>query len=165
MTWDPAVVLGYLKASPDRPPLFLTWKLATLMLLASGQRVQTLVKMERGRVVFSEEQVTIFVPGVLKTTRRATAAPAVHLPFCLDDPSLCVPSYLQANLDLTQDAAASALFLNLFKRDTCLHIQFILCIYGHFVAYFSPTFAFNAGFISTVVSFMVWGQVSHSVCA
>lgn len=100
-TWDPDRVLKYLVSTTDSSLAFLSKKLATLLLLASGQRLQTILSITINNLHFSDEHVTIFVPQLLKTSRPGGVAPTIVLPYLSSQPSLCVPSCIKLYLQKT----------------------------------------------------------------
>lgn len=72
VTWDPAVVLEYLAGlypNDDLSLEMLTKKLATLLALTSGHRVQTLSMIKVHRIRFENDGVLIHIPDIIKTSR------------------------------------------------------------------------------------------------
>ena len=102
-TWDVASVLDYLKAMELKTLGLkeLTMKLALLLCLLTGQRLQTLSLIKLSGVDFQPSNCTIYVQDVLKTT-----APSRHIqPIVLDKydtGNLCVVKHLEHYIALTR---------------------------------------------------------------
>lgn len=105
VTWDPAQVLNFFRGCSDNSLEFLSRKLLVLLLLASGQRLQTIKAIRRSNIRFSVANVVILVPQLLKTSRPGAVAPSLCFPFMPQDPEVCVPSALRKYLDLTNSFA------------------------------------------------------------
>lgn len=91
-TWDVSLVLKHLKALgiPVILDLFtLVSKLATLLLLLSGQRGQTIHLLQVQDVECTETHLILRPSSLLKTSRPGAHQPEVLLP-AYSDPSLCV---------------------------------------------------------------------------
>lgn len=117
--WDPTIVLDYLKSLPDMlSQEELTYKLAALLALATGQRVQTLANIEICNIVYSNENIVIKIPKRIKTSGLNKIQPSLTLPFFNIDPRICVARCLQQYLDKTKvlrDAQCNHLFMTLKK--------------------------------------------------
>lgn len=100
-TWDPDLILTFLKAHTDLSLPFVTKKLAILLLLATGQRLQTIWAIQIDKISFSGSGATIAIPEILKTTRPGTVAPLLVLPTLPTCPQICVPTCLRKYLKLT----------------------------------------------------------------
>lgn len=100
-TWDPQVVLRHL----DRPITELpdlSAKLVTLLLLATGQRLQTVAAIKLKEIHYLPEfGIKIFVSGRLKTSGPNRFQPCLLLPFFQNRPNLCVASLLKQYLEKT----------------------------------------------------------------
>lgn len=105
VTWDPTQVLDFFRASSDQSLEFLSRKLLVLLLLASGQRLQTIKAIHRHNIRFSSSHVVIVVPQLLKTSRPGANSPSLSFPVMPQDVTLCVPSTLRRYLDLTNSFA------------------------------------------------------------
>lgn len=71
LTWDPTPVITYLASLWPQEDLrleLLTHKLATLLILASMQRVQTLSLIKRNNIQFVEDTVIIKISDRVKTS-------------------------------------------------------------------------------------------------
>lgn len=103
-TWDPTVVLNYVRAlDNDNISLeLLTQKLVTLLALATGQRLQTLWLIEIDNIYSSESRIEIAIPGRTKTSARNKSQPIMQLPFLESDHNVCVAKTLTAYLKKTQ---------------------------------------------------------------
>ena len=92
MTWDPAPVLNYLKTLHPNKDIALerlTKKLATLLALITGQRVQTLSKIDLQNIVITEERVQIFISERIKTSGLNRNQPMLNIPFFRNKKKLC----------------------------------------------------------------------------
>ncbi|CAH2015483.1 unnamed protein product [Acanthoscelides obtectus] len=118
-TWDPCIVLNYIKTFPKDISLQqLTYKLAALLALSTGQRVQTLASIEISNIVIAEDGITIKIPKRLKTSGLNRLQPTLVLPFYKTDPSLCVAKCLIQYLNKTvklRDTHCNLLFIT-FKK-------------------------------------------------
>jgi integrase len=96
----------------------ITLKLTTLLALATGQRVQTLSKIDIRNIQKTKDQIEIFIPDLIKTSGPNKPQPCLLLPRFEDKPSLCLLSNLEEYLLRTADlrpADCYALLLT-FKR-------------------------------------------------
>lgn len=111
--WDPAQVLDFFRQSHTDSLQFLSRKLLILLLLATGQRMQTLRVMTRDNISFQTSQVIIRIPQLIKTSRPGAVAPVLYLPFLPEDQAICVPSCLRKYLEATSSWASprGSLFL------------------------------------------------------
>lgn len=100
-TWDPQPVIAYLSSYYPDSPLLLSKKLLTLMLLASGHRLQTMAAIQIPNIHFSESGVSIFVDKLLKTSRPGFGGTTLTFPIYPGQPSLCIPTILKSFLRLT----------------------------------------------------------------
>nr|WP_252153736.1 site-specific integrase [Rickettsia endosymbiont of Ceutorhynchus assimilis] len=118
-TWDPSIVLNYIKTFPKNISLQnLTYKLAALLALSTGQRVQTLASIEIGNIVIANDGISIKIPKRLKTSGLNRKQPTLVLPFFKTDPSVCVAKCLIQYLKETRklrDPHCNSLFIT-FKR-------------------------------------------------
>lgn len=120
-TWDPFIVLDYIKKLPstEKLPLdVLTYKLAGLVALASGQRVQTLSLIEINNIEEREEGIIIKIPKRVKTSSKNSVQPTMDFPFYEEDPRVCVARTMQIYLKRTEKLrkeSAENLFLT-FKK-------------------------------------------------
>ena len=81
-TWDVSVVLNYiksLKALKQCVLKSLSYRLAILLCIKTGQRDQTLFYMNIALMIFKADKVTIFFPELLKQSRPGNHLdPMVH---------------------------------------------------------------------------------------
>lgn len=129
-TWDPSIVLNYIKTFPKDISLQkLTYKLAALLALTTGQRVQTLASIEISNIVIADDGITIKIPKKLKTSGLNRLQPTLVLPFYKTDPSLCVAKCLIQYLKEThklRDIYCNLLFITFkkpFKNAKCNSIS------------------------------------------
>jgi len=116
-TWDVQLVLSLLDSwwPLESIPLDrLTWRLATLLAIASGQRIQTLAAISINNIRSSDQGYEIVFPDILKTTRPGAAQPLMKLPVFPTEPRRCVPTTLRHYLSVT-------------RRHRGQHCQLLLC--------------------------------------
>lgn len=104
-TWDPAIVLNYIRslganASLDLPTL--TAKLATLLALVTAHRLQTLSLIQVENIEETCEGIHIKIPLRTKTSKRGTLQPILYLPFFQQEQLICAASTLQHYLHVTK---------------------------------------------------------------
>ena len=116
-TWDVSVVLKYrksLKALKQCDLKSLSYRLAILLCITTGQRDQTLFFMNIDLMKFEADKVTIFVPELLKQSR-----PGHHLEsmVILRDPDqeICVLSHLEQYIEKAKE----------LRKDQNLLISFV----------------------------------------
>lgn len=104
VTWDPQEVLDNLQSLKDNEHLSvrdLTRKLVALMLLGSGQRVQTLHNIKLNEISFSTNSCLINVTNRLKHTRTQSGQ-ALHFQG-FSNKKLCVLTCLRIYIEITKD--------------------------------------------------------------
>lgn len=103
-TWDPSNVLIYIKTlSNEEISLeILAQKLAVLLALTTGQRIQTFANIEIGNIVITKSDITIKVPKRLKTSGPNRLQPTLTLPFFKHDLTICVATALLCYLNRTK---------------------------------------------------------------
>jgi integrase len=116
VTWNVGIVLNYLKCLPDLSLRQLSIKLATLLLLLSGQRIQSLHLIDIRNVDLSDTCVKIRFGDLLKQTRPGYQQHEITLErYPVQE--LCVVKHLTLYLDLTKElrGTETALFLTTQK--------------------------------------------------
>lgn len=101
-TWDPQLVLNYLKNSTESNLKFISCKLVSLLTLATGERLQTISLIKCSYILFSNTGVTILIPDLVKTSRPNFCQPSLCLPYFEQNSKLCVASTLKDYLDATR---------------------------------------------------------------
>lgn len=104
VTWDPKVVLNYLETlgnNQDLGLLGLTKKLATLLALASGQRLQTLHSIRVEEITFGRESVRIYISDLIKTSNPKTCQPCIDLQYFTNNIKICVATTLADYVERT----------------------------------------------------------------
>ena len=103
--WDVSVVLKYiksLKALKQCDLKSLSYRLATLLCITTGQRDQLLFYMKKDLMKFEADRVTIFVPELFKQSRPGHhLEPMVILRY--PDQEICVLSHLEQYIEKTKD--------------------------------------------------------------
>lgn len=115
ITWDPNVVLDNIRRldqNEDLPLIRLSRKLAILLALATGQRIQTLSLIKVENIIFTEEGSRIYIPDRIKTTKVKSFQPCLELPI-FHERRICVTSALLSYIERTSEHRSSTLS-NLF---------------------------------------------------
>lgn len=105
-TWDVTPVLDYLEKKHPLKQLKMkdaTEKVATLLALTTGQRLQTLVLINIENIETSDSGIKIKIPDQIKTTKPGAFQPELILPFCKKKPGLCVASAVLDYIDYTKE--------------------------------------------------------------
>ena len=107
-TWDPQIVLDYLRSYPDVKDMTLkqlTLKLTMLMALVSAQRTQTLKMLSTDNMVKKSEEISFRVLSLLKQSSAGGGAQRHLAPIVFkkysDDTKLCVFTVLEEYLKRT----------------------------------------------------------------
>ncbi|XP_050305596.1 uncharacterized protein LOC126742834 [Anthonomus grandis grandis] len=105
VTWDPSTVLTYVKTlSNENIKLdILTQKVAILLALTTGQRVQTLASIQLENLVISKDNITIKIPKRIKTSGPNRFQPTLVLPIFKQDLEICVYTAILCYLKRTKN--------------------------------------------------------------
>lgn len=114
--WDPSIVLQYIAKFFPLNLLsleHLTFKLATLLALCTGHRLQTLSKVKINNIVPLNDRIEILIFDILKTSMPSKQQPKIILPFFPDKPELCIASTLLCYIEKTKTirGQVSSLFI------------------------------------------------------
>lgn len=121
LTWDPSPVVAYLASVWPYEGLHISIiakKLATLLVLASAQRVQTISLIKRNNIQFGNPTI-IRIPDRVKTSGINRNQPFMSFPKFEDHPALCIVTILLYYMDKTKHVlpdASDALLLTYGKR-------------------------------------------------
>ena len=101
ITWDAAMVLKYLKS--QSPPealtlLALSWKLAMLMVLLTGQRGQAIHSLDVKSIEMSGNSMILSFNKLLKTSRPGKHCAEIVLPAFTSDVNICIVHTFKAYL-------------------------------------------------------------------
>ncbi|XP_050293054.1 uncharacterized protein LOC126733719 isoform X1 [Anthonomus grandis grandis] len=104
-TGNPCIVLTYVKSMSNETLSLqdLTYKLAILIALATGQRVQTLANIEVENIIIDENKVEVKIPKKLKTSAKGRIRPTLLLPFFNQDKKICLARTLIEYLNKTKN--------------------------------------------------------------
>lgn len=97
VTWDPCNVLNYIKTWYPLESLSLdklVKKLVMLLVLATGQRLQTISKIYIKNTVQKEDSIEIFITDMLKTSNYNRLQPVMKFKFFVQRHDLCVAKTL-----------------------------------------------------------------------
>ncbi|KAL7297191.1 hypothetical protein TKK_0009598 [Trichogramma kaykai] len=128
-TWDPKIVLNLFESWPQNEELSLenlTLKLATLLALTTGHRIQTLSLIDILNITKSDNGLTIKIPAPIKTSAVGRKQPALHLPFYVNE-KICVARALEHYMARTQEIRVkeTSLFLSFKKPHRAVNPQSI----------------------------------------
>jgi site-specific recombinase XerD len=79
----------------------LSGKVAVLLALTTGHRIQTLTAINIQNIEKKNNQIEIKIPAQLKTSGPKKLQPNLIVPFFSDDPTICVASALETYLKRT----------------------------------------------------------------
>jgi len=102
MTWDPQIVLDYISKGESNQKLSLSslsHKLVALLLLSSGQRIQTLSNIKLNEISCSGELTVVNIENRLKTSRPGQCT-TIRLKI-FPDSALCVVTCLKCYIERT----------------------------------------------------------------
>ncbi|CAG2249708.1 unnamed protein product [Mytilus edulis] len=100
-TWDVEVVLKYLKTLTPVYMLslrVLSYKLVTLLLLLTGQRLQTIHSLDLDDITVTDSNIYIDVRSLLKCSKPGRHLQPIELPAFIEDKSLCIVTVLKEYL-------------------------------------------------------------------
>ncbi|VEN39236.1 unnamed protein product, partial [Callosobruchus maculatus] len=103
-TWDPSVVLNYIKklSSSSFSLQHLTYKTAMILALATGQRVQTLASIDLGNLHIFPERLDIHITKPLKTTHTSQNHTTLVVPSFTEDADICAAKAVLSYLEETK---------------------------------------------------------------
>nr|CAI5865787.1 unnamed protein product [Callosobruchus analis] len=100
--WDPKQVLDLFDSRPAASLKLLSMKVVvTLLLLATGQRLQTISKIKVANIRSDEDGIQILIDDRIKTSGLKSQQPCLVIPKFQDKPNLCVVSCLTAYIAAT----------------------------------------------------------------
>lgn len=105
-TWDVNIVLNFLESWVPLNTLTLkelTLKLTMLLALLSGQRRQTLHKLDINNIKLTDQKCILFINSILKHTRVGVHQKPVELVAFDANPSLCIVRIMKEYLSRTKD--------------------------------------------------------------
>ncbi|CAK1578331.1 unnamed protein product [Parnassius mnemosyne] len=103
-TWDPQIVLNYLKEWFPNINLSLekiTKKLVTLLAICTGHRVQTLSLIKLENISFTSSGAKIVISDLIKTSAPGRDQPVLVLPFFTHNLNICPASTLKDYISFT----------------------------------------------------------------
>jgi integrase len=103
--WNPEVVLTYfenLHPIVDSELEVITKKTAMLLILATGQRVQTLFHIKTKNIEITPVGITIIITDLLKTSGPRRPSPKLIIPYLNNKPEICPAKTLLKYLEITQ---------------------------------------------------------------
>ncbi|CAG7822913.1 unnamed protein product [Allacma fusca] len=118
-TWDPKIVLEYLRTVPTLSCSMeqLTTKLSTLLAIITAHRVQTFASIEVSDIKLQSEYIDIFISGRIKTSRVNRPQPVLHIPYFSGDGEICAATVLKEYIRRTETVRGdqSKLFLSICR--------------------------------------------------
>lgn len=119
-TWNTEAVLNWAEALGPLKALdlkSLTFKLVSLLALATAHRVQTLSLIKLSDMIISKTNIIIKVSDQIKTSRVGVAQPSFSLPFFKERKGACVATVLLKYIERTKDLRGNEDYLFItFKR-------------------------------------------------
>nr|CAH7737444.1 unnamed protein product [Callosobruchus chinensis] len=116
---DPQIVLTLVKTlkTESLPLKTFSKKLAVLLALATGQRLQTISLIRVSNISIQSQRILIRISDRIKTSSINRSQPTINLPFFVDEPEVCVASTLVRYLNVTKGLRDSSdwLFIT-FKK-------------------------------------------------
>ena len=123
--WDPANILTAISKMNSNEKLTLrelSIKLVSLLMLTTGQRVQTIHSIRRSHIKDTKAGVIITIPDLIKTSAPGRSQPVLHLDYYKHDRNLCVVTtlkhYLSRTTTLTTSDRLWITFIKPFKLAT-----------------------------------------------
>ncbi|CAG7820539.1 unnamed protein product [Allacma fusca] len=117
-TWDPEVVLTYLRTLEPLEELslqLLSFKTIGLIALATAHRVQTFSLISTDEIFMKSTGIEINISSAVKTSKPGVLQPSLFLPFFPESQAVCVARtlgwYLQRTISL-RSASSTRLFLS-----------------------------------------------------
>lgn len=104
-TWDTEPVLNFLATLVPLESLsfrILASKLATLLLLITGQRMQTIHLITLDNIIETSSGFQILITGKIKTSGVNSTNPCLHIPYYTENTTLCPATTLKFYLQKTE---------------------------------------------------------------
>ena len=103
-TWSISTVFTFIRKSPLSKLTLkeLSYRIAFLLALLSGQRCQTLSKLSIDNMLISEEKITFVILEKLKHTRINSHQKPIEFLSYPNDSNLCIVTHLNKYLDMTR---------------------------------------------------------------
>nr|CAI5822427.1 unnamed protein product [Callosobruchus analis] len=102
-TWDPGLVLKYFETSTKDDLLFLSKKVAMLLALVTGHRIQTISLIKMINIIESTSGFQILIPDRIKSSGVNKIQPCLNIPFYPTCAKVCPASALKCYIDRTKD--------------------------------------------------------------
>ncbi|KAJ8926266.1 hypothetical protein NQ314_021387 [Rhamnusium bicolor] len=125
---DPRVIINYLsKLSRQELSIEdLGKKLATLLALTTGHRIQTISLIRIQNVIFLEDRVKVFITDNIKTSGVNIVQPCLEIPYFDEHPNLCVAVTLNNYIESTISMRANkwkrtSIIMKLTKENLEVH--------------------------------------------
>lgn len=101
-TWDPQPVLKFLGDAPEDNLKSLSRKLATLLALVTGGRLQTIALIRISNIRKDESRIQIKITDPIKTSLSFKMQPCLNFPFFTDNQKICPASTLLKYIEITR---------------------------------------------------------------
>ncbi|KAJ8972303.1 hypothetical protein NQ317_017202 [Molorchus minor] len=116
-TWDPQIVLNTLRQVRRQKSQICIKKLATLLALTTGGRLQTISLIRVSNMVQNQDNIQVFIPDLIKTSGVNRKQPCLHIPTWKDNDKLCVATTLRTYIEATQDIRKAQDYLFLTHKE------------------------------------------------
>lgn len=110
-TWDPQPVLKFLEDSPEDNLKSMSRKLATLLALITGGRLQTISLIRISNIWEDESRIQIKITDPIKTSVSLKIQPCLSLPFFIENSKICPASTLLKYIEVTKSIRNNEDFL------------------------------------------------------
>lgn len=103
-TWDPQQVITFLGKWENSQITLqqLSYKVATLLALITGQRIQTISLIRISNFLENSSGIQILITDQIKTSNNNKLQPCLQIPFFMENPSICPATAIKHYLDLTK---------------------------------------------------------------
>lgn len=103
--WDVNIIFEFLMnfSSEDIPLSYLTYKLVTLLALATAQRAQTLHLIDLENFVYNNNEIIVPIPQLLKQSNPRNRKFSLRLSCNVENPSICVVTTLKEYIRRTKN--------------------------------------------------------------
>nr|CAH7740399.1 unnamed protein product [Callosobruchus chinensis] len=141
-TWDPQQVIAFLGTWENSQISLqhLSYKVATLLALVTGQRIQTISLIRPLNLMESPSGIQILITDQIKTSNINKLQPCLQIPFFLEDPSICPATALKHYLNKKKKKKKKNGF---FMVNSVTTVKFLVQVTLHIYVFVPPELAFK----------------------
>ncbi|CAH1958535.1 unnamed protein product [Acanthoscelides obtectus] len=109
-TWDPQQVINFLEKWDNSKISLqhLSYNVATLLTLVTGQRIQTISLIRTSNFRESSSDIQILITDQIKTSNINKLQPCLQIPFFLENPSICPATAIKNYLEITREKRSAS---------------------------------------------------------